>query len=49
MMHSLMHIPRSSEYFEWGGLRFEVVDMDGIRVDKVLVTPLHANPPKPME
>lgn len=45
MMHSLMHIPRSSEYFEWGGLRFEVVDMDGIRVDKVLVTSLHPNPP----
>jgi len=45
MMHSLMHIPRSSEYFEWGGLRFEVVDMDGIRVDKVLVTSLHPNAP----
>ena len=45
MMHSLMHIPRSSEYFEWGGLRFEVVDMDGIRVDKVLVTSLHPSPP----
>ncbi|MGL6284335.1 MAG: transporter associated domain-containing protein, partial [Microcoleaceae cyanobacterium] len=36
---SLGHIPNTAEHFEWGGLRFEVVDMDGIRVDKVLVTP----------
>lgn len=40
MMHSVMRIPRVGEHFEWGGLRFEVVDMDGKRVDKVLVTPL---------
>jgi len=25
---------------EWDGWRFEVVDLDGKRVDKVLVTPL---------
>jgi putative hemolysin len=31
-------IPQASDVFEWGGLRFEVVDMDGNRVDKVLVT-----------
>ncbi len=38
VVHCLSHIPRSGEYFEWGNLRFEVVDMDGPRVDKVLVT-----------
>lgn len=38
VMHSLMHIPQSGEHFEWGGLRFEVMDMDGTRVDKVLVS-----------
>ncbi len=43
VIHFLEHIPKSGEYFEWSGLRFEVMDMDGIRVDKVLVTPL---PPK---
>ncbi|HEX7317463.1 MAG TPA: hemolysin family protein [Pyrinomonadaceae bacterium] len=32
-------VPRAADYFEWGGLRFEVVDMDGRRVDKVLVAP----------
>jgi putative hemolysin len=40
VMHSLKEIPRTSDHFEWSGLRFEVVDMDGTRVDKVLVTPL---------
>lgn len=33
-------IPQSGQHFEWGGLRFEVVDMDGTRVDKVLVMPI---------
>jgi putative hemolysin len=33
-------VPRSGDYFETEGLRFEVVDMDGNRVDKVLVTSL---------
>lgn len=31
-------IPSVSDCFEWNGLRFEVVDMDGKRIDKVLVT-----------
>jgi putative hemolysin len=34
-------IPTVSDFFEWNGLRFEVVDMDGKRIDKVLVTKLH--------
>jgi putative hemolysin len=38
IIHFLEHIPQSGEYFEWNGLRFEIVDMDGTRVDKVLVT-----------
>ncbi|BAQ59998.1 magnesium and cobalt efflux protein CorC [Geminocystis sp. NIES-3708] len=37
MMYYLGHVPQSGEYFEQNGLRFEVVDMDGTRVDKVLV------------
>lgn len=35
----LESIPMSGDWFECGNLRFEVVDMDGRRVDKVLVTP----------
>jgi putative hemolysin len=30
-------IPHTGEHFEWRGLRFEVVDLDGARVDKILV------------
>jgi putative hemolysin len=36
----LGQIPKSSDHFEWDGFRFEVMDMDGNRVDKVLVMPL---------
>ena len=34
----LGHIPRISEHFESLGLRFEVVDMDAKRVDRILVS-----------
>lgn len=37
VMNSLGRVPVLGDYFEWNGLRFEVVDMDGRRVDKVLV------------
>jgi putative hemolysin len=40
VMHQLGRIPATGDQFPWGGFRFEVVDMDGHRVDKVLVTPL---------
>lgn len=39
----LGRIPMAADYFEWRGLRFEVMDMDGNRVDKVLVMPLQKN------
>jgi putative hemolysin len=35
----LGRIPRTGDRTDWGGFRFEVVDMDGRRIDKVLVTP----------
>jgi putative hemolysin len=40
MMTSLGRVPQPSDNFEWSGFRFEVMDMDGRRVDKVLVTTL---------
>lgn len=40
MMSRLGRIPVAADQMEWGGLRFEVMDMDGRRVDKVLVTSL---------
>ena len=39
MMMHLEHIPSAGQHFEWGGLRFEVLDMDLHRVDKVLIAP----------
>ncbi|MGE0823323.1 MAG: hemolysin family protein [Candidatus Binatia bacterium] len=40
LMMYMEHIPAAGQYFEWGGFRFEVVDMDLQRVDKVLVAPV---------
>ncbi|MBN2394602.1 MAG: HlyC/CorC family transporter [Anaerolineae bacterium] len=45
IIYFLESIPISGEWFECGGLRFEVVDMDGRRVDKVLVMPKRHNAP----
>lgn len=38
IMTHMGRIPAVADHFEWAGLRFEIVDMDGRRVDKVLVT-----------
>jgi putative hemolysin len=45
VMAFLDRIPRSGNHFDWDGYRFEVVDMDGHRVDKVLIKPLAPEPP----
>ncbi|MCG3124949.1 MAG: hypothetical protein GIKADHBN_03458 [Phycisphaerales bacterium] len=34
----LGHIPRTGELFQWREWRFEVVDMDGPRIDKILAS-----------
>ena len=36
---NLGHVPKTGEQFEWDRFRFEVMDMDGRRIDKVLVQP----------
>ncbi|HBG74108.1 MAG: hypothetical protein A2X25_08070 [Chloroflexi bacterium GWB2_49_20] len=33
-------IPKPADQCEWNGLRFEIMDMDGKRIDKILVTTL---------
>jgi putative hemolysin len=38
VMDQLGRIPAAGDLVEWGGFRFEVVDMDGNRIDKVLVS-----------
>jgi putative hemolysin len=41
VMARLGRIPRTADRCEWGGMTFEVMDMDGRRIDKVLVTRQH--------
>ena len=38
-MMKLGRVPTIADHFEWNGFRFEVVDMDGNRIDRVLVVP----------
>jgi len=45
VMMNLGRVPQAADHFEWNGLRFEVMDMDGRRVDKVLVTTLPPRSP----
>jgi putative hemolysin len=42
VMSQLGAIPIAGQSFDWQGLRFEVVDMDQRRVDKVLVCSIHS-------
>ena len=40
LIDTLGHIPVEGESTTWHGLKFEVVDLDGARIDKVLVSPV---------
>ena len=37
VLHELEHIPITGEQFDWNGFDFEIIDMDGQRIDKLLV------------
>ena len=39
VLNRLEHLPEAGEHFDWRDFRFEVVDLDGRRIDKVLVIP----------
>lgn len=39
VLSQLAHLPQIGEHFLWSGWRFDVVDMDGRRIDRVLVIP----------
>ena len=38
ILHQLERIPQAGDKMAWKGFNFEIVDMDGHRIDKVLVT-----------
>jgi putative hemolysin len=37
ILHDLERIPHTGDSLEWRGFQFEIIDMDGHRIDKVLV------------
>ena len=37
ILEELDHVPEAGEKVEWNDFSFEVVDMDGARIDKVIV------------
>ncbi len=39
ILHELERIPHTGDKLEWRDFTFEIMDMDGHRIDKVLVTP----------
>lgn len=39
ILHELERIPQTGDKLDWKDFQFEIVDMDGHRIDKVLVTP----------
>ncbi|MCL4176300.1 MAG: hemolysin family protein [Verrucomicrobia bacterium] len=49
VMSFLGRIPKEGDHFEWGGHRFEVIDMDRHRIDKILVTGSTRSPDKPAD
>ncbi|WP_448188374.1 hemolysin family protein [Azospirillum sp. sgz301742] len=44
VLERIGHVPTASEHFLWRGHRFEVVDMDGRRIDKVLIQRVDEHP-----
>lgn len=38
ILHEMQRIPTAGDTMEWKGLKFEIVDMDGHRIDKVILT-----------
>ncbi len=37
VLHELERIPKTGDAFDWRGFEFEIIDMDGQRIDKLLV------------
>lgn len=43
ILEELCTIPKTGDIVEWNNIRFEIVDMDGVKIDKVLITKQKAN------
>lgn len=44
LLDELEHIPQVGETLQWNGFRFEIIDMDGARIDRLLVRKLPTTP-----
>ncbi len=44
MLHFFGRLPQEGDEFIWDGYRFEIMDIDGTRIDKVLISPLRNIP-----
>ncbi len=49
VLHALGELPQAGQHVELAGARFEVVDMDGTRIDKVLISPRSEPPGDPAQ
>ncbi|KAA5549180.1 hemolysin family protein [Adhaeribacter rhizoryzae] len=47
IIHYLGRLPATAEKFVYNGVEFEIVDMDGIKIDKVIIKRLSENATKP--
>jgi putative hemolysin len=45
VLHRMGKLPQAGEWLEFGGYRFEVVDLDGRRIDKIIVSTLPPEQP----
>lgn len=49
LMVMLRRVPRRTDTVQWGGYRFEVMDVDSYRIDQVLVTRITVGAPPPQD
>jgi len=49
VLYQFGYIPKTSEFFDWGPYRIEVVDMDGNRIDRILVARQSEPEPAPAQ
>jgi putative hemolysin len=47
VMAKLGRVPKAGESFRFRGFKFEVMDMDRLRVDKILISKIVSSPKKP--
>ncbi len=47
MLYQLGYIPKPADTVDWQGFRFEVMDMDGNRIDRIMVSRYEAVEPEP--